>query len=234
MSDFSAYINGEVVTIDGGEWIYNAGEFNSFDAIPNEMWDEVEKHVRGKNKCCFFAMLKKIKLNIAQFLLNKKNKNFIRKVRAIGLDKAIEIGIIYDATNRMEYEAVKKLTNYLIEERKKWLLLATSILKRFGINVSHLHYRYFDNNNLSRLMIPKGNEVDKFIVTPFQILIDLTMSDCFPNKYITTLSVARFKVGACGDYRDEACDLTIALKENKSIDQLILQIKHYLKMINAN
>ena len=47
MSDFSAYINGEVVTIDGGEWIYNAGEFNSFDAIPNEMWDEVEKHVRG-------------------------------------------------------------------------------------------------------------------------------------------------------------------------------------------
>lgn len=48
MSDFSAYINGEVVTIDAGEWIYNAGEFNSFDNIPSEMWDEVEKHVRGK------------------------------------------------------------------------------------------------------------------------------------------------------------------------------------------
>jgi len=48
MSDFSAYINGEVVTIDAGEWIYNAGEFNSFDNIPTAMWDEVEKHVRGK------------------------------------------------------------------------------------------------------------------------------------------------------------------------------------------
>lgn len=48
MSDFSAYINGEVITIDGGEWIYNAGEFSSFDAVPAEMWDEVEKHVRGK------------------------------------------------------------------------------------------------------------------------------------------------------------------------------------------
>lgn len=48
ISDFSAYINGEVITIDGGEWIYNAGEFSSFDAVPSQMWDEVEKHVRGK------------------------------------------------------------------------------------------------------------------------------------------------------------------------------------------
>lgn len=48
MSDFSAYVNGEVITIDGGEWIYNAGEFSSFDAVPSQMWDEVEKHVRGK------------------------------------------------------------------------------------------------------------------------------------------------------------------------------------------
>lgn len=46
MSDFSSYINGEVVTIDGGEWIYNAGEFNNFDNIPSEMWDEIEKKTR--------------------------------------------------------------------------------------------------------------------------------------------------------------------------------------------
>jgi NAD(P)-dependent dehydrogenase (short-subunit alcohol dehydrogenase family) len=50
MSDFSAYINGEVVTIDSGEWIYNAGEFTGFDAIPNEMWDVLEASVRGKKK----------------------------------------------------------------------------------------------------------------------------------------------------------------------------------------
>jgi NAD(P)-dependent dehydrogenase (short-subunit alcohol dehydrogenase family) len=50
MSDFSAYMTGEVVTIDGGEWIYNAGEFNAFDNIPQEMWDYIEKEVRGKNK----------------------------------------------------------------------------------------------------------------------------------------------------------------------------------------
>ena len=50
MSDFSAYVNGEVVTIDGGEWIYNAGEFTGLDAVPEEMWDYIEKEVRGKKK----------------------------------------------------------------------------------------------------------------------------------------------------------------------------------------
>lgn len=48
MSDFSAYVNGEVVTIDGGEWIYNAGEFTGLDAVPEEMWDIIKQQVRGK------------------------------------------------------------------------------------------------------------------------------------------------------------------------------------------
>ena len=47
VSDFSAYVNGEVITIDGGEWIKGAGEFNNLDQIPNEMWDMMEVS-RGK------------------------------------------------------------------------------------------------------------------------------------------------------------------------------------------
>jgi len=39
MSDFSAYINGEVITIDGGEWLKGAGEFNMLEDVPKEMWD---------------------------------------------------------------------------------------------------------------------------------------------------------------------------------------------------
>jgi NAD(P)-dependent dehydrogenase (short-subunit alcohol dehydrogenase family) len=50
MSDYSAYMNGEVVTIDGGEWLQGAGEFNYLDAVPAPMWDQIEKAVRGANK----------------------------------------------------------------------------------------------------------------------------------------------------------------------------------------
>jgi NAD(P)-dependent dehydrogenase (short-subunit alcohol dehydrogenase family) len=37
MSDFSSYFNGEVITIDGGEWINGAGEFNHLNEIPTDM-----------------------------------------------------------------------------------------------------------------------------------------------------------------------------------------------------
>jgi NAD(P)-dependent dehydrogenase (short-subunit alcohol dehydrogenase family) len=42
MSDYSAYVNGEVMTIDGGEWLQGAGEFNHLEKIPQEMWDVLE------------------------------------------------------------------------------------------------------------------------------------------------------------------------------------------------
>ncbi len=47
ISDFSAYVNGEVVTIDGGEWLQGAGEFNMFEAVSPEQWDAIEIMVRG-------------------------------------------------------------------------------------------------------------------------------------------------------------------------------------------
>lgn len=42
ISDFSAYVNGDVITIDGGEWLKGAGEFNNLEMIPQEMWDMME------------------------------------------------------------------------------------------------------------------------------------------------------------------------------------------------
>lgn len=50
ISDFSAYMNGEVVTIDGGEWLKGAGEFNMLEEIPEEMWDMLEMMIRSKKK----------------------------------------------------------------------------------------------------------------------------------------------------------------------------------------
>ena len=48
VSNFSAYVNGEVITIDGGEWIKGAGQFNLLEAIPESMWDQLEAMIRAK------------------------------------------------------------------------------------------------------------------------------------------------------------------------------------------
>ncbi|WP_306353056.1 SDR family oxidoreductase [Flavobacterium sp. '19STA2R22 D10 B1'] len=48
VSDFSAYVNGEVITIDGGEWLKGAGQFNLLEAIPEELWDQLEAMIKAK------------------------------------------------------------------------------------------------------------------------------------------------------------------------------------------
>lgn len=47
VSPFSAYVNGEVVTIDGGEWLKGAGQFSQLEAVEPGMWDAIELMVRG-------------------------------------------------------------------------------------------------------------------------------------------------------------------------------------------
>lgn len=46
LSDFAGYINGEVITIDGGEWLQGAGQFSGLEAVPEELWDTLEKLTR--------------------------------------------------------------------------------------------------------------------------------------------------------------------------------------------
>lgn len=47
LSDFSGYINGDVITIDGGEWLQGAGQFNGLEIIAPEMWDMLEQMTRA-------------------------------------------------------------------------------------------------------------------------------------------------------------------------------------------
>ncbi len=48
VSDFSAYVNGEVITIDGGEWLKGAGQMNLLEQVPEQMWDMLEAMIRVK------------------------------------------------------------------------------------------------------------------------------------------------------------------------------------------
>lgn len=46
ISDYAGYINGEVVTIDGGEWLQGAGQFNGLVELTEEEWNALSKTTR--------------------------------------------------------------------------------------------------------------------------------------------------------------------------------------------
>jgi NAD(P)-dependent dehydrogenase (short-subunit alcohol dehydrogenase family) len=49
MSDFSAYVTGEVITIDGGE-VLNGGQFNFLHEVSDEQWDTIGEQIKNANR----------------------------------------------------------------------------------------------------------------------------------------------------------------------------------------
>jgi NAD(P)-dependent dehydrogenase (short-subunit alcohol dehydrogenase family) len=48
LSDYSAYINGDCITIDGGEWLRGGGEFNHLEELSPAEWDELQAALKPK------------------------------------------------------------------------------------------------------------------------------------------------------------------------------------------
>ncbi|MCF2518057.1 SDR family oxidoreductase [Dyadobacter sp. CY351] len=49
MSDFSAYMTGEVITLDGGE-VLTAGQFNFLKEVTDDQWDAIEDQIKNANR----------------------------------------------------------------------------------------------------------------------------------------------------------------------------------------
>lgn len=178
-------------------------------------------------------VINNIQLGLGRIVLKKKKKRLNRKIKSFGIEKASSIAVLYDATNRNDAELVKKFIQYLKEERKEVSSLGYINTKDSSEIVKpYLNFSFFDNTNLNKSLIPSSEAIEKFISTSYSILIDLTLSDTFPLEYISSLSPSKFKVGAKGNYRDEVCDMTIDIEQDKRMEYLIIQVKHYLKMMN--
>jgi 2,4-dienoyl-CoA reductase [(3E)-enoyl-CoA-producing], mitochondrial len=50
VSPYASWMSGEVVTLDGGETVAMAGEFNALSAVTPEQWDMMEGMIRKTNK----------------------------------------------------------------------------------------------------------------------------------------------------------------------------------------
>jgi NAD(P)-dependent dehydrogenase (short-subunit alcohol dehydrogenase family) len=50
LSDFSAYITGTCITIDGGAWLRGAGMFSDLERVTPEQWDTLQAAVKSRKK----------------------------------------------------------------------------------------------------------------------------------------------------------------------------------------
>ncbi len=152
-------------------------------------------------------------------LLQKKAAGVKRDIRLIPLNKVKKIAILWNGQD-------KKAFNFLQEHFR---------LK--SVIVRHLCYSDLEDAQESHLLtkkdldwlgFPHGGNVDTFIQTEYDLLINVSVEPCYPLEVITALSIASFKIGWDWE-KNGFYDLSVDV--SKQPDSLFLaeQIIHYLK-----
>ncbi|MBS0011587.1 MAG: hypothetical protein KFF49_09275 [Bacteroidales bacterium] len=150
------------------------------------------------------------------------------------LHNAHKIGVVWDGSNTAGFDAVSAF----YQEMQK-INIQLDIVCYYPEAVLPDEYtaiRYLTcikKTDLNYLYLPHSFDIEEFINTPYEILIDINNNNHFPLKYITVLSRAEFKVGTeSSGYRDKL-DMTLAVDRKNDLAYYLQQVKYYLEMINT-
>ena len=176
----------------------------------------------------------RIKSAIANFRFQKDLEKVRFQRQAVGFDEAKKIGLLYDATDEGDFEAIKAYLKGVRKEQKEVYALGyvdkkelpRSQFAQYGID-------FFTRKDLGWNMIPGNLTVNNFINEPYDIVVNLAVNSCFPLRYITAVSHARFRVGRF-DKRNTYCyDLMLNTRDDIGIQELLVQVENYLRLIKS-
>jgi hypothetical protein len=178
---------------------------------------------------------KAIRSKLGHYRFLQDIKKLKLKREAVGFDEAKKIGLLYDATDDHNYEVVKQYVKS-IRSRQKDVLALGYVDKKILPSNQFAQYGldFFTRKHLNWQMIPTYPIVTNFINEKFDILINLNSNKCFPLRYITAVSHARFRVGRF-DKKDLNCyELMIQVKGDTGIRSFIEEVENYLHKIKSS
>lgn len=178
----------------------------------------------------------KLTQGLSSFIGNFKIRNEIGKLNreheAVGFEEAKNIGILYDATDATNFEVVKAYVKSLRNRQKDILALGYVDKKELPSNqYAQYGLDFFTRKHLNWQRIPNHRIVSNFISEKFDILINLSNNNCFPLRYITALSNARFRVGQFNRRNMMCYEMMIDTNGEEGIKGFIEEVENYLRQI---
>ena len=177
-------------------------------------------------------VLEDFKHKIGQWVFQRDLRINKRLKEVISLEKAKSIGILYDATNTEQIKRIEPFVKYFFELKKEVKALGYVNKKKLDdCHIPKLNYDFFYLKDLNWYYKPQNYIIENFIKKEYNILINLSDSNCIPIKYLVASSLAHFKIGQFEEGY-EIYDLMIKLDKEKGKERLMEEIKHYLNLIN--
>ncbi len=176
---------------------------------------------------------KAIRSRLGKIHFMKELKKVRHKREVVSFDEANKIGLLYDATDEKDFEAVKSYVKSIRTNFKKDILAMGFVDKKELPQAQFAQYGldFFTKKDLNFKMIPVNPIVQNFIDAKFDILINLNSGKCFPLYYISAMSNARFRVGRYLRSAVDSYDMMVEIKGDPGIKTVIQEIEHFLKVI---
>jgi hypothetical protein len=177
-------------------------------------------------------LIDNIKRNAGLSALGKSLKTVKRTKFVHNLVTARKVAILGVVNTLKDFDDITSLQKFLNEKNMQVDVLVyfpgkevpQQLLLRKGINI-------FNRNEVNWYGKPLVSSVEHFCREEYDILIDLSMVELFPVRWISTLSRSKFKVGSLS-YAGNPYELIINVDNKKEITYLSEQMIHYLNLIN--
>ena len=177
------------------------------------------------------SVIKKFRLKTHRIILDRKLKKLSVARVSKNLDTAKRIGILFDASRPENQVFVNNYRKSLINRRKRVEMLGYFDDKRVHKNVI---FRYYTNKDISWFWIPKNRDVEHFLETKYDILINLFLEPKPHFEYISAMSQASMRIGPFHEDREHCYDLMINNPKNQDMKTYVDQIYHYLNLIHSD
>lgn len=163
-------------------------------------------------------LVESTKLYLGERAIRNYLKVSKRSVASCNINDAKTIGILFNATHQVSFEIVKELVKKISTRKNSINVVGFVDSKQL---IDHYLYRkgfdFFTRKQMNWYYKPNHPSIEEFIKKPFDLLMNLSLDNPYPIKYILACSAAKFKAGVF--QKDEVyLDLMINIK--KEIDNM--------------
>ena len=175
-------------------------------------------------------MFDKLKEKIYQFSLKKQHKSASAYP---DWEKVKTVLLLFDSDDSQQNLPIKQLVKELSAEGKR--VTAWGYTNQKDIIPTTLpNFFVFGKNQVNFWGKPHQFDVmDHFIDKHYDILLDLTLDNSLPMRYLSLLAPVDFRAGRQTDTEPYPNDLMIAIDQDKDAPFLFDQLIFYLKQIKA-
>ena len=179
-------------------------------------------------------LISDINRKVGRFVLDKELKQRNRPVVVYNnFISSSTVGLIFVAEDKRLLNLAKEFMSYI--EERGIRVFGLAFVSKSDL-IGYFPYRkgvdYFGLDKLNWYGKPLDEGIEEFIERPFDILIDISLSDIYPVEYIFALSKAKFKI--CNNSsKAQFADFVLNLNRTNDLELFIEQIKHYLETIET-